>query len=187
MKFLIVGLGNPGAEYEKNRHNIGYRIVEELCKKYKGEFLPNKTASVCNISFKGKKLVLIKPTTFMNLSGKSVNYWMQKENIPLERILVLTDDLSLPFGKLRMKGSGSDGGHNGLKDIQNTLESNQYARLRFGIGSEFNKGQQVNYVLGDWGVEESELLNERIETSIKFIEAFCCLGLGLAMTQWNGK
>jgi PTH1 family peptidyl-tRNA hydrolase len=147
----------------------------------------NKQAEVAEVKFKGRTIVLIKPTTFMNLSGKALNYWMQAEKIPRENILVITDDLALPFGKLRMKGKGSDGGHNGLKDIQAILNSQEYARLRFGVGNEFHKGQQVDYVLGEWTPEEKETLSERIKVATEFIKGFTTIGLGMTMTNWNNK
>jgi PTH1 family peptidyl-tRNA hydrolase len=187
MKYLIVGLGNPGDKYAETRHNIGFKVVEAFAKEQGGSFALNKQAEVAEVKFKGRTIVLIKPTTFMNLSGKAVNYWMQAEKIPRENILVITDDLALPFGKLRMKGKGSDGGHNGLKDIQATLNSQEYARLRFGVGSEFNKGQQVDYVLGEWSAEEKETLKERIQIATEFIKGFSTIGLGMTMTNWNNK
>jgi PTH1 family peptidyl-tRNA hydrolase len=147
----------------------------------------NKQAEVAEVKFKGRTIILIKPTTFMNLSGKAVNYWMQAEKISRENILVITDDLALPFGKLRMKGKGSDGGHNGLKDIQATLNSQDYARLRFGVGNDFHKGQQVDYVLGDWSEEEMKTLSERITIATEFIKGFTTIGLNMTMTNWNNK
>lgn len=187
MKYLVVGLGNPGAKYENTRHNIGFKVVEAIAKEFEGSFSLDKQAEVAQVKFKGRTLVLIKPTTFMNLSGKAVNYWMQQEKIPLENILVITDDIALPFGKLRLKGKGSDGGHNGLKDIQATLNSQQYARLRFGVGNDFGKGRQVDYVLGEWSAEENEQLEERIKTATEFIKGFATIGLQRTMSNWNGK
>lgn len=187
MKYLIVGLGNPGTKYEETRHNIGFKVVDAFAKECGASFSLQKQAEVANAKFKGRTLILIKPTTYMNLSGKAVNYWMQQEKIPRENILVITDDLALPFGKLRMKGKGSDGGHNGLKDIQATLNSQEYARLRFGVGSEFNKGQQVDYVLGEWNSEEKQTLQERIQVATEFIKGFSTIGLAMTMTNWNNK
>jgi peptidyl-tRNA hydrolase, PTH1 family len=187
MKFLLVGLGNPGAEYEDTRHNIGFSVLEALAKKHEGTFSLDRGACRATIKLRGKQVVLIKPTTFMNLSGKAVNYWLQKEQISKENLLVITDDLALPFGKIRLKGAGSDGGHNGLKDIQHTLQTTAYARLRFGIGSDFPKGRQSDYVLGKWDKEEQVTLNERIELAVEACEAFCTIGLQLAMTNCNGK
>lgn len=187
MKYLIVGLGNPGSKYENTRHNIGFKVVEGLAKELGSTFSPGKLADTCEVKFKGRTLVLIKPTTFMNLSGKAVNYYLQAEKIPVENLVVITDDIALPFGKLRMKGKGSDGGHNGLKDIQATLNTTDYARLRFGVGSDFSKGRQVDYVLGEWSPQETEALGERIAVSGEFVKSFATIGIGLTMTNWNGK
>ncbi len=187
MKYLFVGLGNPGAKYKETRHNIGFKVVEQLANELGGEFILQKVAEKAEVKFKGRTLILVKPTTFMNLSGKAVNYYLQQEKIPKENLVVVTDDLSLPFGKLRMKGKGSDGGHNGLKDIQSTINSSEYCRLRFGVGSDFNKGQQVDYVLGEWSEEERETLSERILTATEFLKSFATIGIGLTMTNWNGK
>ena len=187
MKYLIVGLGNPGAKYENTRHNIGFKVVESCAAELEGKFTLDKQAEVATVKYKGRTLILAKPTTFMNLSGKAVNYWMQQEKIPIENILVITDDIALPFGTLRMRGKGSDGGHNGLKDIQATLNSQQYARLRFGVGSDFSKGRQVDYVLGEWSSEENELMEERINTAKEFIKGFATIGLQRTMSNWNNK
>lgn len=187
MKYLIVGLGNPGAKYAETRHNIGFKVVDALAKELEGTFTLGKQAEISEVKFKGRTLLLIKPTTFMNLSGKAVNYWMQVEKIARENILVITDDLALSFGKLRLKGKGSDGGHNGLKDIQAMLNSQKYARLRFGVGNDFHKGQQVDYVLGEWSEEERLKLEERIKVATEFIKGFSTIGLNLTMTNWNNK
>jgi PTH1 family peptidyl-tRNA hydrolase len=187
MKYLIVGLGNPGAKYAETRHNIGFKVVESLARELGGTFAVQKVAEKAEVKFKGRTLVLVKPTTFMNLSGKAVNYYLQQEKIPRENLVVITDDIALPFGKLRMKGKGSDGGHNGLKDIQATLNTTEYTRLRFGVGNDFHKGRQVDYVLGEWDPEERETLTERIETAGEFVKSFATIGLGLTMTNWNGK
>jgi peptidyl-tRNA hydrolase, PTH1 family len=187
MKYLIVGLGNPGEKYAETRHNIGFKVVEAFAKEQGGTFSLGKQAEIAEVKFKGRTLILIKPTTFMNLSGKAVNYWMQAEKIPRENILVITDDLALPFGKLRMKGKGSDGGHNGLKDIQATLNSQEYTRLRFGVGNEFHKGQQSDYVLGNWNDEERTALEERIQVATEFIKGFTTIGLAMTMTNWNNR
>ena len=187
MKYLIVGLGNPGAKYAETRHNIGFKVVDALAKELEGTFTLGKQAEISEVKFKGRTLLLIKPTTFMNLSGKAVNYWMQVEKIARENILVITDDLALSFGKLRLKGKGSDGGHNGLKDIQAMLNSQEYARLRFGVGNDFHKGQQVDYVLGEWSEEERLKLEERIKVATEFIKGFSTIGLNLTMTNWNNK
>lgn len=187
MKYLFVGLGNPGVKYENTRHNIGFKVMDALAKELGGTFVLQKVAEKTEVKYKGRTLILIKPTTYMNLSGKAVNYYMQQEKIPKENLVVVTDDISLPFGKLRMKGKGSDGGHNGLKDIQTVLNTTEYCRLRFGVGSDFHKGQQSDYVLGNWTEEESKLLEERIAVSTEFLKSFSSIGLQLTMTNWNGK
>lgn len=187
MKYLVVGLGNPGSKYENTRHNIGFKVVDALAKELEGSFTLDKQAEMAQVKFKGRTLVLIKPTTYMNLSGKAVNYWMQAEKISRENIFVITDDIALPFGKLRLKGKGSDGGHNGLKDIQAVLNSQEYARLRFGVGNDFHKGRQADYVLGEWSTEESDQMEERIKTSLEFIKGFVTIGLQRTMSNWNGK
>lgn len=187
MKYLIVGLGNPGIEYENTRHNVGFRVLDKVAGELAATFELDRAAFVSYAKYKGRTLVLIKPITFMNLSGKAVNYWMQKEGVSIENVLVITDDLALPFGKLRMKGSGSDGGHNGLKDIQATLGTNTYSRLRFGVGSNFPKGRQSDYVLGKWEKDEELALPERLVTANSFVLSFCTAGLQLTMTAWNGK
>ena len=172
MKFLIVGLGNIGPEYADTRHNAGFMVLDALAKEQGIKFSTERYASVAEFSMKGRQVTLIKPTTYMNLSGKAVNYWMQAEKIPVENILVITDDLALPFGNLRMKGKGSDGGHNGLKDIQAVLKTQDYARLRFGVGADFHKGQQSDYVLGEWTSEEKETIGDRIKIATEFIKGF---------------
>lgn len=187
MKFLIAGLGNIGDEYANTRHNIGFIVLDALAGASNAFFKTDRLASVAEIKFKGRTFVLIKPSTYMNLSGKAVNYWMQAEKIPVENLLVVTDDIALPFGKLRMKGKGSDGGHNGLKSIQETLGTTDYARLRFGIGSEFSKGRQVEYVLGEWSGEERKALPERINLAADMIKSFGAIGLQLTMTNYNNK
>ena len=187
MKYLIVGLGNPGIEYENTRHNVGFRVLDKIAGELETSFVLDRAAFVSYAKYKGRSLVLIKPITFMNLSGKAVNYWMQKEGVAIENILVITDDLALPFGKLRMKGNGSDGGHNGLKDIQATLGTNGYSRLRFGVGNDFSKGRQSDYVLGKWEKEEELALPERLLSATKMGLSFCAIGLALTMTEWNGK
>lgn len=187
MNFLIVGLGNPGSKYAETRHNIGFKVLDFLAKEKETSFSLEKHAEVCQIKIKGRNLTLIKPTTFMNLSGKAVNYYLQREKVSIENLLVITDDLALPFGKLRLKGKGSAGGHNGLKDIETSLNTQEYARLRFGVGSDFSKGRQVDYVLGEWSMEEREILEKRIKVATEFIKSFISVGIGLTMTNWNGK
>jgi len=187
MKFLIVGLGNPGKEYEETRHNIGFKVVDEMARELGATFTLDKAAFRAEAKFKGRTLILIKPITFMNLSGKAVNYWLQTEKIDLKNVLVITDDIALPFGKLRMKGKGSDGGHNGLKDIQAVLKTVEYTRLRFGVGNDFSKGRQADYVLGNWSKDEQLALPERIQTATEFIKSFSFVGLDMTMTAWNGR
>ena len=187
MKYLIVGLGNPGAKYENTRHNIGFKVVEAFAEERKAVFETIKLGEVAKAKWKGRQVILLKPSTFMNLSGKAVNYYLQKEKISVENLLIITDDLALPFGKLRMKGKGSDGGHNGLKDIQAVLNTTNYARLRFGVGSEFGTGQQVDYVLGEWDNTEVKQIEERIKTATEFIKGFTTIGLNQTMSNWNNK
>jgi PTH1 family peptidyl-tRNA hydrolase len=187
MKFLIVGLGNPGKEYEETRHNIGFKVVDEMARELGATFTLDKAAFRAEAKFKGRTIILIKPITFMNLSGKAVNYWLQAEKIELQNLLVITDDIALPFGKLRMKGKGSDGGHNGLKDIQAVLKTVEYTRLRFGVGNDFSKGRQADYVLGNWSKDEQLALPERIQTATEFIKSFSFVGLDMTMTTWNGR
>jgi PTH1 family peptidyl-tRNA hydrolase len=187
MKYLIVGLGNIGTEYENTRHNIGFNVLDALVKASNTCFKPDRLGDKAELKIKGRTLICIKPSTFMNLSGKAVNYWLQKEKISIENLLIITDDLALPFGKIRLKGKGSDGGHNGLKNIQLTLGHSNYARLRFGISSTFDKGQQVNYVLGSWHEEEKENLKERIAICGDLVKAFVTIGLDRTMSNFNNK
>jgi PTH1 family peptidyl-tRNA hydrolase len=186
-KFLIVGLGNIGSEYVNTRHNIGFKIVDFLAKTEGSTFSTVKLGEIAEIKVKGKTLLLLKPNTFMNLSGKAVKYWLEKENVPIENLLVITDDLNLAFGTIRIKPKGSDGGHNGLKNIQLLLNTSEYPRFRFGISDSFKKGQQVNYVLGEWDEEEKEKLKERLEISSEIIKSFALSGLANTMNTYNGK
>jgi PTH1 family peptidyl-tRNA hydrolase len=186
-KFLVIGLGNPGSKYENTRHNIGFQILDEFANSKEISFDSEKLAEVCKINIKGRQFVCIKPQTFMNLSGKAVRYWMQKENISLENILVITDDINIEFGMIRIKGKGSDGGHNGLKHIQDVLNTTKYPRFRFGVGSDFGKGQQVDYVLGEWSADEREYLKTRKKTCIEAIKSFGLVGINQTMNQYNGK
>ncbi|OYX84767.1 MAG: aminoacyl-tRNA hydrolase [Flavobacteriales bacterium 32-34-25] len=189
-KFLIVGLGNIGAEYVNTRHNIGFKIVDFLARKEGLDFQTVKLGSLAEYKFKGRSFLLLKPNTYMNLSGKAVQYWMEKEKIPLENIFVITDDLNLSFGTIRIKPKGSDGGHNGLKNINLVLNTNQYTRFRFGISDEFDefkKGKQVDYVLGEWNAAENEALPERLELASEIIKSFGTAGLENTMTSFNGK
>ncbi|MDR1860970.1 MAG: aminoacyl-tRNA hydrolase [Bacteroidales bacterium] len=187
MRFLIAGLGNPGSEYANTRHNIGYRILDALADASNIVFKDRRYGFVAELSYNEHTLIVLKPTTFMNLSGLAINYWLKKECIKLENLLVLNDDLALPFGLLRLKPKGSAGGHNGLRNIEDVLGSNQYARLRFGIGSNFSAGQQFNFVLGQWTRDEQAALPERIEVCIKIVESFVTAGVEKTMTQFNGK
>lgn len=186
-KFLIVGLGNIGDEYANTRHNIGFMVLDAIAKENNLKFNTGRLADIAEYKFKGKTLILIKPSTYMNLSGKAVNYWLQAEKISIENLLVVTDDIALPLGALRLKGKGSDGGHNGLKNIQETLNTPEYARLRFGVGSEFSKGNQVNFVLGKWSAEEEKLLEPRIKLAVQMIQGFATIGLQRTMTAYNNK
>ncbi len=186
-KFLIVGLGNPGPKYENTRHNIGFKILDKLATEKEVSFETQKLGDVATFRFKGRTFILLKPNTFMNLSGKAVNYWMQKEKIALENLLVVTDDLNLPFGTLRLKTKGSDGGHNGLKDIQSQLNTTKYNRFRFGISDEFSKGQQIDYVLGEWDEKEQKAMPERLEISSELIQSFGTAGVSNTMNSFNGK
>jgi len=186
-KFLIVGLGNIGAEYVNTRHNIGFKIVDFFAKKEGINFETVKLGSLAEYKFKGRTFLLLKPNTYMNLSGKAVKYWMDKESIPLENIMVITDDLNLSFGTIRIKPKGSDGGHNGLKSIHSILNTTDYTRFRFGISDEFKKGKQVDYVLGDWDEVEKAKLPERLELASEIIKSFGTAGLENTMTAFNGK
>ncbi len=187
MKYLIVGLGNIGDEYANTRHNIGFQTLDALAKASNVVFKDSKRAFRAEIKHKGRILVLIKPTTYMNLSGKAVNYWLQKEKIPLDNLFIVTDDIALPYGKIRIRAKGSDAGHNGLKSINEVLATAGYARLRFGIGNEFERGQQVDFVLGEWDEQERKLLPERIEHCISAIKDFSVIGVQRTMSQYNNK
>ena len=186
-KFLIVGLGNIGAEYVNTRHNVGFKIIDHFAKKESISFETVKFGMLAEYKFKGRTFLLLKPNTYMNLSGKAVKFWMDKENIPLENILVITDDLNISFGTIRIKPKGSDGGHNGLKNINLLLNTQNYARFRFGISDEFKKGKQVDYVLGDWDESEKLKLPERLEIASEIIKSFGTEGLENTMTAYNGK
>lgn len=186
-KYLIVGLGNIGAEYVNTRHNIGFKAVDFMANEAGATFETVKLGALTEIKVKNKILLLLKPNTYMNLSGKAVQYWMEKEKIAKENVLIITDDLNLPFGSIRIKAKGSDGGHNGLKNIQLILNSSEYPRLRFGISDQFKKGQQVDYVLGDWSDKENTALKERLEMVSKAVKEFALAGLNNAMNNYNGK
>lgn len=186
-KFLIVGLGNIGEKYDNTRHNIGFRIVDAFVKEHESSFSTEKLGDLAQLKIKGKTVFVLKPSTYMNLSGKAVKYWMQKENIKVENLLVITDDLNIDFGKLRIKGKGSSGGHNGLKDIQAMFNTGAYPRFRFGVGSQYRKGRQVDFVLGKWSEEEESEMIERIPTCVSAVTSFVTAGLSNTMNEFNGK
>ena len=185
MKFLIAGLGNIGNEYDATRHNIGFEVADTFVIKNGGNYSLDRHAFVSEVKWKGKTFVVIKPTTFMNLSGKAVKYWLDKEKIPLENMLVLVDELALPLGTIRLRASGSNAGHNGLKNIELLLMTDKYPRLRFGIGSDFPKGRQVEYVLGKWKPSEIPIVKDMLLKSVDAIECFAAQGIGMAMTLYN--
>jgi len=185
MKYLIVGLGNIGPEYADTRHNIGFMVLDQLAKQEGTKFYNMRLAYYTEVSFKGRILCLIKPTTFMNLSGKALNHWMKDLKIPLENVLVIVDDIALPLGTLRLKPKGSAAGHNGLKHIEATLGHNNYARLRFGVGDNFPKGRQVDYVLSGFDDDEKPELSVLIDRSIEMVKSFCTIGTELTMTRFN--
>lgn len=187
VKYLIVGLGNPGKEYEHTRHNVGFDTVTALADEFGEKFTLGRLAEVAVIKYKGRTLILLKPTTYMNLSGKAVQYYLQTENIPVSNLLVVSDDLALPFGKLRMKLKGGAGGHNGLKDIEAKINTSDYTRLRFGVGNHYFRGQQVDYVLGKWTEEEQQSINDRIVMAKEFVKSFVTIGGELTMSNLNNK
>lgn len=186
MKFLIVGLGNPGPKYEDTRHNIGFKAADALVSHLSGTFKPSNFGDLAELKTRGRKLLVLKPNTFMNLSGNAVKFWLQKEGIPVDKLLVLTDDINLDFGVLRLRGKGSDGGHNGISDIIAKLNSTQFPRLRIGLGNDFSKGRQVDYVLGEWSEEELKVLPELIERARDAAISFCSIGLAHTMSKFNG-
>ena len=186
-KFLIVGLGNIGSEYANTRHNIGFKILDELARKHDVNFKTDKLGDRAEFKLKGRTFVLIKPSTYMNLSGKSVNYWLQKEKLETSNLLIVADDVALDFGVIRFKAKGSDGGHNGLKSVNEVMQTQKYARFRFGIGNEYPKGGQIDFVLGEWSSEETTALKERLEMSAKAVESFGLGGLANTMNTFNGK
>ena len=187
MKYLIIGLGNPGSEYENTRHNIGFKVLDELARLSNISFNEDRLADVAELKFKARKLILVKPNTFMNLSGRAVKYWMQKSNLNIENILIITDDISLPFGVLRLRKKGSDGGHNGLKDIQNSLNTTKFPRLRFGVGNDFLRGRQAEYVLGKFTDANYASMENRIDLAIKIIHGLVTNGIERTMSDFNGK
>ena len=186
-KFLIVGLGNIGAEYVNTRHNIGFKVLDFIANKEGISYDNLKLGALAELKIKGKTFLLLKPNTYMNLSGKAIKYWMDKEKITLDRVLIITDDLNLPFGTIRIRSKGSDGGHNGLKNTTQVLNTQEYARFRFGISDAFKKGKQVDYVLGNWDDEEIIKLSERLELATEIVKSFGLSGLEITMTSFNGK
>jgi PTH1 family peptidyl-tRNA hydrolase len=185
MKYLIVGLGNIGDEYKDTRHNIGFTVLDVMALASNVSFTDRRYGAVCNIRYKGRELILLKPSTYMNLSGHAVSYWLKKENIPVENMLVIVDDLALPLGSIRMRPKGKDGGHNGLSHISNILSTNEYPRIRIGIGNSFRKGAQRDFVLGTWDNEEKKFMEERTAIVVEMIRSFACAGLELTMTAFN--
>lgn len=187
MKYLIVGLGNMGPDYDGTRHNVGFEVVDALARAAEVEFKNDQLGDVARFRHRGRTYVLLKPSTYMNRSGKAVRYWLQKEKIDKDRLLVIVDDLNLPFGKQRLRGKGSDGGHNGLRDIDQVTGGNNYARLRIGIGDDFHQGQQVDYVLGQWSAEEKRQLPEILSYAAETIKSFGAIGLERTMNEYNKK
>jgi peptidyl-tRNA hydrolase, PTH1 family len=185
MKYLIVGLGNIGEGYKDTRHNIGFTVLDAMATASNNSFTDKRYGAVCQLKYKGRQLILLKPSTFMNLSGNAVDYWLKKENIPVENMLVIVDDLALPTGSIRMRKKGSDGGHNGLAHINSILSTNEYPRIRIGIGNGFRKGEQINYVLGTWDHEERKFMEQRIAIVIEMIKSFSFAGTEITMTTFN--
>ncbi len=186
-KFLVVGLGNIGTEYLETRHNIGFKVLDAFVDDKEAAFETQKLGDVATVKIKGRSILCLKPSTYMNLSGKAVKYWMDKEKIPLENILIITDDINLEFGTFRLKTKGSDGGHNGLKSLQQILQTATYNRFRFGVGADFGKGRQVEYVLGQWSNEEAIALKERLQKASNLITSFVLSGVKITMNEFNGK
>ena len=186
MKYLIAGIGNMGPDYEGTRHNIGFEVVDTLARRFDTEFANEYLCDLARIKYKGRTLVMIKPSTYVNRSGKAVRYWMQKEKVEASRLLVIVDDLNLPFGSIRLRGKGSHGGHNGLKDISEKLGHDNYSRLRIGLGQDFYKGQQVNFVLGQWSEKEKEELPKILDKCAEAVLSFSTIGLSRTMSEFNG-
>jgi peptidyl-tRNA hydrolase len=185
MSYLVVGLGNIGAEYAETRHNIGFMVLDAFAKASNTSFSTLRYGSLAEVKVRGQHVWLLKPSTYMNLSGKAVNFWMREERIPIERVLIVLDDLALPLGTLRLRKQGSDGGHNGLRHINETLGTQEYARLRLGIGSDFGRGQQVDYVLGAWDSDEQKELPFVLDKAVEAAKAFVSIGVDRAMNQYN--
>ncbi len=187
MKYLIAGLGNIGPEYADTRHNIGFIVADALAQEGKGMFKPGRLADTATLKYKARILVVIKPSTFMNLSGKAVKYWLEKEKIPLENLLVITDDIALPTGVLRLRSKGGDGGHNGLMSIIEYLGTSEFSRLRVGIGNDFAQGFQVEYVLGKWTKPEEEIMLPKVKTTVEIVKSFVTIGVERTMNVYNQK
>jgi peptidyl-tRNA hydrolase, PTH1 family len=185
MKYLIVGLGNIGEEYKDTRHNIGFTVLDAMALASNTSFKDKRYGAICETRYKGRDLILLKPSTYMNLSGNAVNYWLKKENIPLENLLVVVDDIALPLGSIRMRSKGNDGGHNGLAHISTILGTNEYSRIRIGIGNGFRKGSQINFVLGTWDTDEKKIMDARTSIVIEMIQSFAFAGVELTMTAFN--
>lgn len=184
-KYLIIGLGNVGAEYAGTRHNIGFDVVDSFVQKHQAKFKLGRLAEVAEVKWKGRQILVVKPTTYMNLSGKAVKYWMDAENVSLEFVLVIVDDVALPLNKIRLRPSGSDGGHNGLKSLQEVLQTDKYPKLRFGIGNDYPKGKQIDYVLGKWNASEVPLVAHKIDKCVEIIESFVSIGIERTMNEVN--
>tara|TARA_B100000768_G_scaffold89106_1_gene83585 strand:+ start:1666 stop:2229 length:564 start_codon:yes stop_codon:yes gene_type:complete len=187
MKFLVVGLGNIGAKYKSTRHNIGFKALDFIAKEFSAFFIEERYGEISSFKYKGKNIYLLKPNTFMNLSGLAVGYWMTKLKIDVKNLLIITDDLNLEVGNLRMKRNGSDGGHNGLKDIQETFSSSQYPRLRIGVGNNFSRGKQIDYVLGEWTEQECLILDQKMKIINEMVLSFCFAGIENTMNSFNNK
>jgi PTH1 family peptidyl-tRNA hydrolase len=187
LKYLIVGLGNIGAEYAETRHNIGFKVLDALAEASSAVFSSARYGAVAECRHRGRQLILLKPSTYMNLSGKAVRYWLDAEKIPVENLLIIVDDIALPFGQLRMRTKGSDGGHNGLKNINELLGHNNYSRIRFGTGGDFPQGFQVDYVLGKWTDEERKAMPERVKVAVDAIRSFVSVGAAMTMNTYNKK
>lgn len=187
MKYLVFGLGNPGPEYTDTRHNVGFQVLDRMARKEGIRFESARYADIAEHRIKGRQLLLLKPSTFMNNSGKAVHYWMQEEKVPEERTLIITDDVALPFGKLRLREKGGSGGHNGISDIIDRIGTEDFPRLRFGIGADYPKGRQVEYVLGDWDPQQQKALPERLDRASEMIKALPFLGLKRTMSEYNNS
>jgi peptidyl-tRNA hydrolase, PTH1 family len=185
MKYLIVGLGNIGDEYKDTRHNIGFTALDAMSLASNTSFTDKRYGAISEMKYKGRSLILLKPSTYMNLSGNAVSYWLKKENIPIENMLVIVDDIALPLGSIRMRSKGSDGGHNGLAHISTILATNEYSRIRIGIGNSYRKGAQIDFVLGKWDTEEKKYIDERVSIVVDMIRSFAFAGVELTMTTFN--